>query len=82
MVVVVRMRRLIIVVVVVVVMVMSMVMVMVMVMLVVVLLEGNRQDIIFVYGHNDESDHMSCLRSENMYQIHLIDIIHICMSCL
>ena len=48
-------------------------------MVVVVLLEENRQDNIFVYGHNDESNHLSCLRSENIHQAHLIDIDHIYM---
>ena len=67
MVVVVRIRRLIIVVVV--------VMMMVMVVVVVVQLEENRQGNI-LYMAIDESDHMSYLRSENMYQIHLIVIDH------
>ena len=69
MVMVVRIRRLIIVVVVV------MMMVMVMVVVVVVQLEENRQGNI-LYMAIDESDHMSYLRSENMYQIHLIVIDH------
>ena len=49
-------------------------MVMVMVVVVVVLLEENRQGNI-LYMAIDESDHMSYLRSENMYQIHLIVIV-------